>query len=208
MKTRHTTSALLMTAVLAVVLGIQPKAAEASFSITYSSGDFHYHNHKRYHKKHHKKYHHRHHKRHHRRYHRNYGSHHYHRNYGRNSRYHNHGHRRVYHLPRTAKFVWVDGRQYYRHRGVFYQSSPCGTYYVVVDDPHDYSYKVKKEVTHVYRDHIYESRQKEFVVHIRDNDGNLVTVRLKKEDKGYVGPQGEYYPEFPKVAQLRAMYAQ
>jgi hypothetical protein len=46
----------------------------------------------------------------------------------------------------------------------------------------------------------------EFDVHIRNSKGEMVTVKIKKSDNGYLGPQGEFYPEFPKIAQLKEMY--
>jgi len=44
-------------------------------------------------------------------------------------------------------------------------------------------------------------------VNIPNNQGGYTPVVIKKSGKGYVGPQGEYYPEFPTVAQLKTMYA-
>jgi len=36
--------------------------------------------------------------------------------------------------------------------------------------------------------------------------GGYNAVVLKPSGKGYVGPQGEFYSEFPKVSQLQLMY--
>ncbi len=38
--------------------------------------------------------------------------------------------------------------------------------------------------------------------------GGYTEVTIKRSGKGFVGPQGEFYPEFPRVAQLKAMYLQ
>lgn len=38
--------------------------------------------------------------------------------------------------------------------------------------------------------------------------GTYAPVTLRRSGSGFVGPQGEYYPEFPKVEQLRLMYGQ
>ena len=199
--TRIITALIIPTA---IGVGFAPAPAEASFSISYSSGgDWAYYGHK------------------HRRryadkrprysgYYRNkgYGFPRYARPYAyRNYPYYSTSYRRVYDLPRTAKFVWIDGYKYYTYGGNYYRRSDCGTYYIVVDNPHTYREPPQDEITHYYEDTVYESNQKEFVVHVRGKDGKLVTVRLTKEDDGYVGPQGEIYPEFPKVAQLREMYA-
>lgn len=209
MKTTHTLSAILTLAVFAIVMGFSAPAAEASFSVSYSSGDWSNHGGAKHYRKKHDRAEKKHYREKDRQYNRYNG-------FWRvrardrrpvryvSSRYH----RRLNHLPRFAKYVWVGGHHYYFHAGVYYKPSPCGTYYIVVDDPHDYTVVEEKQVTQVYDDTVYESQQRDFVVHIRDNNGKLVTVRLSKSDDGYVGPQGEFYPEFPKVAQLKAMYAE
>jgi hypothetical protein len=46
-----------------------------------------------------------------------------------------------------------------------------------------------------------------FTVNIPNDKGGYNTVVLKRSGKGFAGPQGEFYPEFPKVSQLRVMYA-
>lgn len=47
----------------------------------------------------------------------------------------------------------------------------------------------------------------EFCLNIPNSDGATYTqVVIREQPNGYVGPQGEFYPEFPKVAQLKAMY--
>lgn len=43
-------------------------------------------------------------------------------------------------------------------------------------------------------------------VNIPNNRGGYTAVTLKKSGNGFIGPQGEYYPEFPKVAQLVIIY--
>lgn len=51
------------------------------------------------------------------------------------------------------------------------------------------------------------SSEQTFTVNVPDNKGGYIPVVLKKSGSGYVGPQGEYYSEFPKVSQLQAMYS-
>ena len=47
----------------------------------------------------------------------------------------------------------------------------------------------------------------QYSVNIPNSDGTTYTeVVVSQKGKGYMGPQGEFYPEFPKVEQLRAMY--
>ena len=45
-----------------------------------------------------------------------------------------------------------------------------------------------------------------FTINIPSAKGGYVPVTLKKSGSGFIGPQGEYYPEFPKVELLKAMY--
>lgn len=50
------------------------------------------------------------------------------------------------------------------------------------------------------------SQDDAFTVNIPNDKGGYTPVAIKKTDKGFVGPQGEFYAEFPKVSQLKAMY--
>lgn len=43
-------------------------------------------------------------------------------------------------------------------------------------------------------------------VNVPNDKGGYTAVILKPSGKGFVGPQGEFYPEFPKVSQLKLMY--
>jgi len=46
----------------------------------------------------------------------------------------------------------------------------------------------------------------EFTVNIPNNHGGYTAVVIKRSGNGFTGPQGEFYPEFPKVSQLEIMY--
>ncbi|MBP9853760.1 MAG: hypothetical protein KBD53_02700 [Candidatus Omnitrophica bacterium] len=119
---------------------------------------------------------------------------------------------RVYSIPRAAKFVWYGGERYYYYGGLYYQPSPDGAYYTIVDDPYQ-----RPQVTNTTINNIYQGSSQaandttaadgsEFDVNFPNSKGEMVTVKIKKSGNGYVGPQGEFYPEFPKVAQLKEMY--
>ena len=45
-----------------------------------------------------------------------------------------------------------------------------------------------------------------FVVNIPNSNGSYTAVILRKSGDGYIGPQGEYYPEHPTVDRLRVLY--
>jgi hypothetical protein len=53
---------------------------------------------------------------------------------------------------------------------------------------------------------IVEDTQDTYIVNIPNDKGGYTAVILKRSGKGFIGPQGEYYPEFPKVRLLRLMY--
>jgi len=43
-------------------------------------------------------------------------------------------------------------------------------------------------------------------INIPNDKGGYTAVTLKKSGNGYIGPQGEFYPDFPKVSQLKVVY--
>lgn len=43
-------------------------------------------------------------------------------------------------------------------------------------------------------------------INIPNNKGGYTAVTLKKSGTGFIGPQGEFYPAFPKVSQLKVIY--
>ena len=43
-------------------------------------------------------------------------------------------------------------------------------------------------------------------INIPNDKGGYTAVTLKKSGNGYIGPQGEFYPEFPKVYKLKVIY--
>ncbi len=44
-------------------------------------------------------------------------------------------------------------------------------------------------------------------INVPNDQGGYTPVTLRRSGSGYVGPQGEYYPEFPKVSQLKVLYS-
>ena len=43
-------------------------------------------------------------------------------------------------------------------------------------------------------------------INIPNDHGTFTAVTLKRSGNGFIGPQGEFYSEFPSVAQLRVIY--
>jgi len=46
----------------------------------------------------------------------------------------------------------------------------------------------------------------EFVVNIPNSHGGYNALVIKRSGEGFIGPRGEYYPEFPKMFQLQLKY--
>ena len=45
-----------------------------------------------------------------------------------------------------------------------------------------------------------------FTVNVPNSKGGWTSVTLTRSGTGFIGPQGEYYQEFPKIKQLKEMY--
>ena len=46
------------------------------------------------------------------------------------------------------------------------------------------------------------------IVNIPNSKGGYTSVTMKKLGNGFIGPQGEYYPGHPTVAQLKVLYGE
>ena len=44
------------------------------------------------------------------------------------------------------------------------------------------------------------------IINVPNSSGGFTPVTLVKTDAGYLGPQGEYYPDHPTVAELKVLY--
>ena len=110
--------------------------------------------------------------------------------------------------------VVVNGATYYLNNGRYYIYTNYG--YQVVPAPvqivQTETVPVVSEIqpisvkTEAVESNVISDEQDVFTVNIPNNKGGYTAVTLKRSGSGYVGPQGEFYSEFPKVAQLRAMY--
>jgi hypothetical protein len=106
-------------------------------------------------------------------------------------------------LGATATAMWIADHQYYYDDGLYYDYTPQG--YVVVTPPvivENQGYVVTQQ---------YDATQGQvsgdiFSVNVPNLRGGYTKVVIKRSGNGFVGPQGEFYPEFPKVSQLQLMY--
>ncbi len=106
----------------------------------------------------------------------------------------------VFHLPNTLISVGIGGHRYYYCDGIFYRRHP--RYYVVVPPPPE----VIIDAVQNQPEEDTGDAGETFTVNIPNSKGGYTPVTLKRSGKGFIGPQGEFYPEFPKVEQLKVMY--
>lgn len=98
--------------------------------------------------------------------------------------------------------VVVNGTVYYVSNGVYYL--PVRNGYQVVEAPANVVQAVSND--HDPIDNYADSSA--ITVNIPNHHGGYTAVVIKKSGDGFIGPQGEFYSEFPKVDQLKVMYAQ
>lgn len=112
-------------------------------------------------------------------------------------------------IPPDFQPVIVNGVTYYTDNGVYYILTRHHGYKVVVA-PAIYAQQVQvvaaQPVATIAAAPVVVNSQDTFPVNIPNNTGGYSTVIIKKSGNGYVGPQGEFYAQFPSVAQLKAMY--
>lgn len=127
-------------------------------------------------------------------------------------------------LPYGYTTVVVGGVPYYYYENAYFRPYPAGGY-VVVQQPVGY-YQVAQSPTIVQSatpivaqqpavvaepaaatsNAVSLDIQEEFTVNIPNARGGYTPVTLKRSRNGFIGPQGEFYPEFPKVRLLKVMY--
>jgi hypothetical protein len=100
-------------------------------------------------------------------------------------------------LGAAATTVWIANHPYYYYDGLYYNYTPQG--YVVVTPP----------ATTVVTAPVVSGDQVSddvITVNVPNDKGGYTAVVIKRSGKGFVGPQGEFYPDFPRVSQLKLMY--
>jgi hypothetical protein len=108
----------------------------------------------------------------------------------------------VYQIPEGWHTVVIDGATYYVYNGVYYTRIPTG--YQVVQPPAPVIVEPATVAVNIVEEK--PQPQQEFTVNIPNPKGGYVSVVIKRSGTGFVGPQGEFYAEFPKVSQLQVMY--
>jgi len=121
-------------------------------------------------------------------------------------------------IPPDFQPVSINGRLYYTNGGVYYLLTEHHGYKVV---PAPVVYEQPQQVVVTPQQIVVSQPEQQvvvttqapapvqdaFPVNVPNNNGGYTSVIIKKTNKGYEGPQGEFYANFPSVAQLKAMYA-
>lgn len=103
-------------------------------------------------------------------------------------------------LPPGYTTVVVEHRPYYYYADTYYV--PAATGYVVAEPT-----EVKTEPSPVPAAKAASLEDGDsFEIHIPNDNGSFTLVTLKKTEKGFLGPQGEFYNDHPTVEQLKERY--
>jgi hypothetical protein len=111
----------------------------------------------------------------------------------------------VYAIPANCRQMVVNGVMYFEYYGTYYM--PVAGGYQVVPPPVLVQPAAAVAAPSVITPNTASTNpQEDITVNVPNSQGGYTAVILKRSGSGFVGPQGEYYAEFPKVAQLQAMY--
>lgn len=110
-------------------------------------------------------------------------------------------------IPTDYQPVVINGRTYYTNNGVYYQYTSSG-------------YQVVPQPVQIIESPAVVSAPAPQVINASGGEeldslpsispmtkADTSVLSSKRSGSGFIGPQGEFYSEFPKVAQLKAMYA-
>ena len=107
-------------------------------------------------------------------------------------------------LPHHYTTELVNGQTFYHGRHHWYRR--CEDGFVIVDEPMPQTALIaeapKADSTHAG----HSENPDNLVVNIPCPDGSSTQVKLQKHHDGYVGPQGEFYPGRPGIAELKTLY--
>ena len=109
-------------------------------------------------------------------------------------------------VPYGYEIIVVKGKRYLHYNHTYYLRGQRG--YIVVDDPLYESVALPPDTTGLeeFQPAATGSLPGQYTVNIPDSRGGYIPVTLMRKGTGFIGPQGEYYPEFPSVEQLSVMY--
>jgi hypothetical protein len=102
-------------------------------------------------------------------------------------------------IPPDFQPVIINARTYYTNNGVYYILTRQRGYRVVAAPVIYAQPQVVIAAPAVVTQDAYP-------VNVPNNSGGYVTVVIKRSGHGFMGPQGEFYRQFPAVTQLKVMY--
>jgi len=100
--------------------------------------------------------------------------------------------------------VVVNGVTYYVNNGVYYTYTQYGYQAVATPIGSVAAPVVQADAVTVMP--ASTNNDDSYTINIPNGKGGYNAVLLKRSGNGFVGPQGEFYSEFPKVSQLQVMY--
>ena len=129
-------------------------------------------------------------------------------------------------LPPYYNTVYYGGVPYYYYDGIYYR--PYSNGYMVVQAPPVAAPVMVQQPYTVAQPTVYApvesanivqaassvtqqvaspaTQGEPFTVNVPNSKGGWTSVTLTRSGTGFIGPQGEYYKEFPKIKQLKEMY--
>lgn len=112
-------------------------------------------------------------------------------------------------LPDGYTRVTVERTPRYYYEDTYYAVAPKGGY-VVVAPPASVPASQLLPVQEKWLDRETKTDSigaiDSYDIYIPNKNGSFILVTLKKVEKGFIGPQGEFYPEHPTVEQLKTLY--
>jgi hypothetical protein len=121
-------------------------------------------------------------------------------------------------LPPRCETIVVAGNPYYYYGNYYYRPYPYGGYVVVpppvmapvivqqsVEPPVVVAPAPAYQAPAVPSTSSAAAQQSSFTVNV-PSPGGYTSVTLKRSGIGFIGPQGEYYADFPSIEQLQVMY--
>ena len=110
-------------------------------------------------------------------------------------------------LPPGYTTVVIRQKPYFYYQNIYYEAAPAG---YVVSVPPEAPLVSQAPVSTPPRPGQASpppGNISSYDIYIPNDNGSYTLVTLKKAEKGgFVGPQGEFYPEHPTVEQLKTLY--
>jgi hypothetical protein len=104
-------------------------------------------------------------------------------------------------IPPDYQPVIIQGTTYYVDNGIYYVYTRHG--YQVVPQPVTY---VQAAAPAVVVQPAAALSGEDIAINVPNDRGGYTPVTLRRSGSGFIGPQGEYYAEFPKVSHLKVLY--